>query len=995
MKLVLITSVAVAALLAAPAVAQTTPDHTPAPAAKAEKAAKKADEQADIIVTGSRIRRPNLTSPVPVTTVTGDQFFQTGATSIGDVLNELPALRSTFSQSNSTRFLGTSGLNLLDLRGLGTQRTLVLVNGRRHVAGDILNTASSVDTNTIPTDLIERVDVITGGDSAVYGSDAIAGVVNFVLKDHFSGLQIRGQGGISQYGDAANDFTSVLAGVNTKDGRGNIAINLEYAHQADLYASQRTAYAQADGFVQVAPQGTASQPANIFVRDIRNGVYTNAGTFLAYFGGNSYSPLIFQPNGTLAPQTGTQVGLAPTPAYIGGNGDNFRDGTELALQPALDRYSANIVAHYDFSKAAVLFTELSFSRTDTFGSASGPFFTGALGESFNVTNPYLDPSAAALINSQTGGAPFSLYKNVVDLTNRAEQARRDTLRGVIGLKGDLASSLHYEVSANYGQLTENTLVKGNVNLQRYLLAINAVDQGIAAGGAANGKIICAVQADPTQGSPYNNSAYATSTYANDVASCVPVNLFGLGNITNAARNYLLQNSTAYGKITQLDLSGFISGDTSKFFNLPGGPVGFAIGAEYRKETALYTQDAATVSGITFYNSIPNFNPPYFASKEAYAEIRLPLLKDIFAVKSLTVNAATRLADYRGATGSVVSYNAGVEYAPIKSVLFRVNYSHSIRAPNLVDLYQPLGQNYFQFADPCAVRNRGSGTQYRAANCTAAGVPAAYDYVYQSTPGYLSGGNANLQAETSDAWTIGGVFRPEFVPGFSLSVDYYHIKVGNVITSPSAQQIVNACYDLQSLNNQFCKLFKRDTTVGLNAAEYVNNSLQVTPLNYAQLINTGIDFEATYRRQVGKLGLLTVLFNYTHALKKDNYLDPTQPTVATSVVGLLGDPKDAAVADVSLKHNNITLGYKVRYVGKMFNGVYGQDPYLYAPEYAYFPAVFYHNIRADVEIEKKFNIYAGVDNVADKLPPFGLTSTGDGAIYSNVGRFFYVGVKVAY
>ena len=193
-------------------------------------------EAADIVVTGSRIARPNLDSVTPVTSLSAAELTNNGRVSTGDVLNDLPALANTFSQANSTRFLGTSGLNLLDLRGLGPQRTLVLVNGRRHVAADILNNAVSPDVNTIPTDLIERVDVVTGGDSAIYGSDAIAGVVNFVLKDKFDGLQARVQGGISQHGDAGNYYASLLGGKNFAGGRGNVAINLEYARQNDFYA---------------------------------------------------------------------------------------------------------------------------------------------------------------------------------------------------------------------------------------------------------------------------------------------------------------------------------------------------------------------------------------------------------------------------------------------------------------------------------------------------------------------------------------------------------------------------------------------------------------------------------------------------------------------------------------------------------------------------------------------------------------------------------------
>ncbi len=206
-----------------------------APVAKAKsKIEKKTESEVNletIVVTGSRISRPGLTSTVPITTISGKSLLESGIISVGDVLNKLPSLRSTYSQANSTRFLGTAGLNLLDLRGLGTQRTLVLVNGRRHVGGDILNNAVSPDTNTFPTDLIERVDIVTGGNSAIYGSDAIAGVVNFILKQNYSGIELRGQGGTSNYGDANSYYASLLAGTNFAGGKGNVAVNFEYARQ--------------------------------------------------------------------------------------------------------------------------------------------------------------------------------------------------------------------------------------------------------------------------------------------------------------------------------------------------------------------------------------------------------------------------------------------------------------------------------------------------------------------------------------------------------------------------------------------------------------------------------------------------------------------------------------------------------------------------------------------------------------------------------------------
>ncbi len=306
-----------------------------------------------ITVTGSRIRRPNIESTVPITSITGEEFFETGAVSVGDQLNELPALRSTFSQANSTRFLGTGALNLLDLRGLGTVRTLVLVNGRRHVSGDALSSGFTVDTNTIPADLIERVDVVTGGNSAIYGSDAIAGVVNFVLRRNYEGIQARAQGGFSKYGDAGNYFASILAGHNFADGRANVTIDLEYARQDDVFPGRRRNISRLSTLLQVDTD-TVANPADsefdfLFFEDLRSSLYDDGGTvyFCCNFidpagnpniGGSGYFvvPYIFQPNGTLVPQTGTDfVGRSYFGYFLGGNGSTGRDQRQFGLLPRL------------------------------------------------------------------------------------------------------------------------------------------------------------------------------------------------------------------------------------------------------------------------------------------------------------------------------------------------------------------------------------------------------------------------------------------------------------------------------------------------------------------------------------------------------------------------------------------------------------------------------------------------------------------------------------
>ena len=1031
------------AVLAQPAFAQ---DAAPTPAADStatvqteqEVAAAPATDCASnpsgpdcaIVVTGSRIRRPNLESVVPVTSISGEEFFETGQTSVGDTLNELPALRSTFSQANSTRFLGTSGLNLLDLRGLGTQRTLVLVNGRRHVASNILGNAVEVDVNTIPTDLIERVDVVTGGNSAIYGSDAIAGVVNFVLRQDYEGVQVRGQGGVSKYGVAGSYYVSVLGGQNFADGRGNVAVNVEYARQEDFYAAQRgKCFSTQCGFVTVdtdpASAPSDGQPDRVFFEDVRSALYTNGGSmyFCCQFidpsspniGGSGLFtvPYKFLPNGDLVPMTGDRVGVSYFGSFVGGNGNNFRDGTQFGLSPKLDRYSINLISHYEVSPSLVPFVEAKWVRTDSLGSASGPFFAPAIGEirqdgplagfdreALFTDNPFLSDQARTLLDDN-GVSYFYLFRNYVDLGNRQEKARRDTFRIVGGLKGDFNDDWSYEVSLNYGKLKEKTQILGNVNTQRYLLALDAVDDG-------SGNIVCRSQIDPDAAQPLlnnTNPAFSAAQLATDIAACVPLNPFGTGNITQAVQNYVLQDSVAKGWIKELVFNAFMSGDTSDFLNLPGGPIGFAIGAEHREYDLSYKQDDFTAAGLTFYNAIPDFTPPKFKVNEIFGEVRLPILKQEF-IEELTLSGAARYAKYK-TFGGVWAYNIGGELAPIRDIRFRANYSRAVRAPSLADAYTPLGQNFAPgFVDPCDNDQIGGGSATRAANCLAAGVPVGFNYNYTKSLGFLSGGNEDLKPETSDSFTAGAVLQPRFLPGFALSVDYYNIKVKDVITSPSAQGLVDACYDLPDINNQFCSQFSRNPGPGNGPAgeipgRILENNLILVPLNYAKLQVRGIDVDASYHGQLANIGRLNTQFIYTHVLQNDQFLDPTDPGFADQINLELGDPEDAFNWNTSLEVGKFTFGYQMRYIGKMllntaqyefFFSKQGRDPS--NPDWAerkFYPDVFYHDVRVGFDVTKDYNFYLGIDDISNKKPPLGNTGIGGGSgIYRNIGRFFYAG-----
>ncbi|WP_294333356.1 TonB-dependent receptor [uncultured Sphingomonas sp.] len=984
----------------------------------------------DIIVTGSRIASPNLTSVVPVTTLRGEEFFKSGQISIGDQLNQLPQVASTFSQSNSTRFLGTAGLNLLDLRQLGTSRTLVLVNGRRHVASDILNSGVSVDTNTIPTDLIERVDLITGGSSAVYGSDAIAGVVNFVLKDHFDGLQARAQSGVSTYGDAASQFISVLAGKNFAEGRGNIAVNAEFAHQDQYFGSGRKYVADAPGFIQVVPtgSGSATNPERVLYRDIRSAGYTNTG--VVRFGGTSalncgtgpngvlYNcPYTFTTDGNLVPLTGQRVGFGPTGSFLGGNGNTFREDNQFQLQPRLDRVNLNLIGHFTVSDAFEPFVEATWSHTTVYGSgSSGPAFIsgstlGDTRETIRLDNPYLSSQARSLITAQlvaggrdpasiTNATRFAVREVMTGLGYRAEQSFRDTYRAVAGVRGGFNDTFRYELSANYGEFQEKTRILGNLNVQRFLLANDAARNSA-------GQIVCRSQIDPSAAIGYVDN---DAVLARDVAACTPINVLG-GQFTNAQRAYLLQDTTSVGKITQFDVNGFVSGDLHNLFSLPGGPIAFSIGGEYRRETNYYKQDPLVEQGYTFYNAIPTFIAPALNVKEAFGEIRVPLVKDLPLLRDLTLSAAGRVSDYNTKTGTVWSYNFGGEWAPIRDLRFRVNYARAVRAPNLGELYTPAGQNFAPgFYDPCALDNikGGPNPATRAKNCAAAGIPAGYNFNYSQSLEIKSGGNPNLTAEKSDSYTFGAAFQPHWVPGLSLTVDYYNIKVRQAISSIDAQTIANFCYDLASGNAAYCSLFQRAGASGAASGEapyqILEGSLLASSANFGLLRARGVDVELGYQHQIGNIGRADFKVNYSHVIQRDDFVDPNNPSYTTRYRGNLGTPIDRFRLEANLTTHQLTLGYRLRWIGRQYvgdftsynplNGNPPSDPY-YA-NYRYYPVVAYHDIRVGYDVTSRFNIYAGMDNVADKHPPLDATGIGGGSgVYDVRGRYMYTGIAAKF
>ena len=1086
---------AATAQTAPPAEDQTTNSTDPAQIAAAQANQPETSKAgAAITITGSRIKRPNLESALPVTSIQGEQFFQRGNTDVGEALNDLPQLRSTFAQQNPGLGIGIAGLNLLDLRGLGTSRTLVLVNGRRHVAADILNNAVSPDVNTIPADLIDRVDIVTGANSSVYGSDAIAGVVNFVLKRDFDGLQLRVQGSDAAHNFGANYYGSVLFGKNFDDGRGNVTLHAEYNHENRVFASDIPWLRQQNGFAVVdvdaglppSLHNSDGVPDRAFVRDIRSSTINRfglvpitqqasiaaCGTGLAgtnggpsTVGGTAFNcTYIFNPDGTLVPQTGARMGTGPNSTVVGGNGQTGREDKLLSVFPRNTRYNFNLLAHYDVSDAFQPFIEAKFVRLDTSGNNAGPGFIQGTGtfdfrERTRLDNPFLDPAARATIaaailasgcnpslsatcntavdtatqNGQgtagrlsandinlinSGAYRFITARNLLDVGIRDEQFRRDTYRAVVGAKGTFNTDWSYEISANYGQFNQKTHTVGFLDRQRFMLSMDAGRNPIT------GAIQCRSQFDPAAAVPYvsTNPGYAAKLAA-DIAACQPYNPFGSSD-NSAAISYFSTNEHKTAKMTQLDFLGFVNGDSSQLFELPGGPVSFVLGGEYRRETADYREDEFVKTDLTNDVDVGDFNPPTFHVAEAFGELNVPVLKDVPFFHELTLNAAGRYSRYKSPIKGVWTWNYGGEWAPIRDIRFRGNYGKSVRAPNSSETGFPVVPNFAPgFTDPCSAGAIGSGV--RAAAC-AAELGPLLSSVRNGTfsLGVLSGSNPNLVPEVSHSLTLGGVLTPRFLPGFSLSADYYNIKVKGVIVSVSAQTIVNNCYDLPA-GNVFCGFFTRwlgpgSGPNGENPGDVLFNSLTQGPQNFAKRIRRGIDFNANYHVRLGsRVGLDTSLI-WVHGFQSSNFENPTTPSFENQLLGELGDPKDEGRLFADLKVGSVTFGYNVHYIGKQFINLAEDvitlpsactnpaNPDTCPPNNAdfadvtHYPAVWYHGLRIQWDTGPAFNhakniqIYAGVDNVFDRHAPFGSTATGSGsAIFDVMGRKFYGGIKARF
>lgn len=1080
-------SVGALAAAAAPAASQ-----QPEPAAPIQPTEQgpDADDQAlvgqDIVITGSRLARdPNAVAPSPVVTVSADDIRATGQNDVAEVLREVPALTNSSTISDSIERGGRGGIGQasLDLRGLGSERTLVLVNGRRHVSG--VPGEQTVDIATIPSTLIESVEVLTGGASAVYGADAVTGVVNFKLRDDFDGLELNAQYGLSDEGDGATFTINGLWGKNFADDRGNIVVGASYDGFNEIKFGDReftrdnrqlpagTTYPNVARRFQ---QGDITDATPNFQRrfSVAAGRFPygftipTAADFARFFPGVTPTPaeqalidraanapalsLLPQPTFAISSASGLiyradfasfgldldnngiddcqqsflgAVVFGGGGCYVstpGGGVRPYRDGLIassfnqfggdgspesadiVSLVPQQRRYSGNILGNFEFSPAVELFGEFKYVRTDTDSQPGAPntFYDLLF---IAPDNPFI-PAALRQSAQEAGGLRVS--RDFFDIPN-ISVSKRDTYRGVAGVRGDLTPNLRYEVSGNYGRTDNKTTSLFDVLPDRFFASIDAII-------GPNGQPICRSDVDPT---PHPGSEFfpvigpGFFTFRPGDGSCRPTSILNGPNSVNAAAlDFFTEPTTTRSRIEQLVVSAQVAGDSGAFLNLPGGAVQFALGAEYREEKSRTRFDpldlgllpanspagpAGTFVGdiddrqsLTFDGSTRIQNTSgKFDVREVFGELRVPLLADRAFFHELSVEGAARYSDYSTIGGAFTWSVSGI-YAPVRDLRLRGTYSQAIRAPNIFELFSPQQGTVFRPADPCdqaaidaLVASGDPNAQNRVKNCAADVGPNFSDPLTARFPG-TTGGNPDLEEETAKTFTVGAVLQPRFIPGLTLSADYYDIRIEEAIAEVDDQDIVDNCYDSATFPNEFCELFERGPNGGLSF-------LRQTQINFGKIETAGVDVSVAYAFSLGR-NRFSLRGTANWVDKLDFFFDPGDPTLVDPELKETGRPEWSGVGSVTYSRGPISLTYRLQYLGpQVLRGVEIEDVGTrFGPE-TRVDETFVHDISFNADVTDRLTFYGGVNNLTDKQP------FANAASYpvSPVGRFLFLGARARF
>ncbi len=940
-------------------------------------------DQGEVVVTGSRIASPSATSASPLQIIGAEQIQQSGAINVQDLLLQNPTFGTpAISRTNSSFATQSAGVATVDLRNLGVDRTLVLVNGRRFVSG--VPGSNAVDLNVIPTQFIERIDTLTGGASAVYGSDAVAGVVNFVYKTKFDGVQLDGQVGISQYGDGFDRQVNALVGKNFADDRGNIMLYGGYSKQGTVLKRDRSTEAGSSAIDSTSLGGSVTgEIGDLFTPTTLLSGFTPGGRFYA-----GDSVFTYGSDNVLRDCSTSSCG--------GFNRSDFR-----YLAVPVERYVAAGRGNFEFSPALNLFVEGNYARTQVETNIE-PFPlssdlvnipTGgqiAIQSRFNgavLRNPFVPDAIFNAATDTDGDGLRDIYfdRRLADFGARTSRAKRDLFRVAGGANGKfLDDKFSYEVYGIYGQTKENQVGGGQFDSRNFVQALNAVRD------PATGQIVC---------------ADATAR----AAGCIPANIFGINALAPAAA-YLAVPTTLSTKVTQTVGGGNVSGQLFSIFG--ADPVGVSIGTEYRRETSRNEFDLLTQQGLNGNNALPSTRGK-FDLIEGFGEIVAPILQDRPFFQSLSVRGALRISDY-STIGTTYSYNYGGEWAPIDDVRFRVIAARSVRAPNISELFSPAQQDFPSgLQDPCAGVTAATGgtlgAQCRAAPGVNANIAAngAFTVNQADLQGITSfaGGNLDLQEEKGDSFTAGIVINPKSIRALRnlvLTVDYFNIRIKDAIVSTPLQFILTQCYN--NAVQSFCDLVtRRAGAVGANSAGSLDE-VNTGPSNSGGVKTSGIDTVLTYNQDLASVGLAGkagVRVSYTHLIT--GYSVPLPDSDRDYFGGEVGAAKDRFTTNLSYDLDNVGLTMTGTYIGKSYlddQFVLSNFPDFSRRDSAFkVGSQFYLDAQIRFRTDENYEFYLGGSNLLNNKPPYLAdlaASAGqdtDAGTYDPLLRRYYAGVRI--
>jgi iron complex outermembrane recepter protein len=939
-------------VLAADAAAVTAPAATAPAATEAPAASPAAADSLDaVVVTGSLLAIDGAHSPTPVTVVTSAQLETAAPATLTEGLLQLPLFKgSPSAQSQGTGTTGNNGASYLNLRGLGTQRTLVLLDGRRVVSA---TSAGSVDVEELPEALISQVEVVTGGASAAYGSDAVAGVVNFRLDTKFTGVKGSLQYGQSDYNDDKNAKASIAAGDSFFDDKLHIVASVEHYDNKGIDDSNRRPWAYEgtgaipNPAVSAHDPASPSNPAQIVVQN----PYSSVAALGGLITNTALRGTTFGPGGT--PQQ-FQYGSLVSPTLMQGGG-GYNPSLQLVLQPDQSRTAAFSHATFDVNGSFRVFAEAMIATNDLTYHSLPTFELSSTAFTVFKDNAYLPASVAAIMNNPA--APINsvtVGRISPDLAIPELVGTSDLQRYVAGFDGDINSNWSYKGYFQHGQnhslfKTEDDPISDNL-----YRAADAVYN-------SNGQIVC------------------RSTLTHPTNGCVPLNIFGTGSASAAALAYITGTAIQDVTVKEDVAEGSVSG---KILALPAGDLEVAAGVGWRKEQFDQTTDATsqeirTGAGIDGYpaglvNTLGGFertNPQpssgAYSVKEAFTELNAPLLADQPMAKSLTLNGAVRFTDY-SLSGSVTSWKVGLVYEPVAGIRLRGTRSRDIRAPNLGELYQGSSQGTASVIDPA----NGGAT-------------------YTSLTGAV--GNTKLVPEIADTTVLGFVLQPEFLPNFMLSLDHYDIKIKDAIAALTAQQEVTLCAEGAAA---LCSYIERGTSGLISRVE-------LPYLNVAERTTSGFDLESNYSvplPAIANLGPTSLSF---HALVNfiDDFTTDVQgapPIQLAGDIGVNSTPKWGGNLSATLASGPVSLFLQERVIG---DGKFDNTLSPSQISYNHVPTVRYTDLTASYDLSAiKGSVFFTVNNLTDKDPPqipgilIAGSSLGNHLLYDVVGRAYTAGFR---